>query len=228
MHFSVVRDTQPTTSPGDTGASTPSRCRAACPLAPTPPRPCPAPAPPHARPLPLAHGLLLRVSALLPPPTTWPSLVSLLLAYQFHSQPLLFLSVPRFHLSRMDAPMAAALGGEDLEAAKDLAVGVAAAAAPAEAAESLATAAAVLGASVPAAGEAVGGAVVASTAAPPAGLFGPHFLLRAASHLVYVTFTAAILFQVYVLGGIASLLSLLRSMLSSALAPVCFPIVRHL
>ncbi|GAB0497783.1 hypothetical protein MMPV_009120 [Pyropia vietnamensis] len=120
----------------------------------------------------------------------------------------------------MDAPMATALGGEHLEAAADLEMGLAAVATPALAAESLATAAAVVSASAPAAGGGVGGAVVAAAATPPAGLFGPHFLLRAASHLVYVTFTVAILFQspiAYAAGH--SLLRVPVSWLATALTP---------
>lgn len=93
--------------------------------------------------------------------------------------------------------MAAALGGEGVDAAAGVAVGVTTAGAtPSEAAGSLAAAAGMLDAPTAAAGGDVGGAAAAASVAPPASLFGPHFLLRATSHLVYVAVTVAILFQV--------------------------------
>lgn len=102
--------------------------------------------------------------------------------------------------------MAAALGGEGVDAAAGVAVGVTTAGAtPSEAAGSLAAAAGMLDAPTAAAGGDVGGAAAAASVAPPASLFGPHFLLRATSHLVYVAVTVAILFQVYVSAGIAAL-----------------------
>lgn len=92
--------------------------------------------------------------------------------------------------------MVAALGGEGLEAAVDVTVGVVAAATPSEDTGSLVAAADVLDASAAAAARGMGGAAAVAAAAPPAALFGPHFLLRAASHLVYVTVTVVILIQV--------------------------------
>lgn len=92
--------------------------------------------------------------------------------------------------------MVAALDGDGLEASVDVTVGVVAAATPSEATGSLVAAADVLDASAAAAARGMGGAAAAAAAAPPAALFGPHFLLRAASHLVYVTVTVVILIQV--------------------------------
>lgn len=126
--------------------------------------------------------------------------------------------------------MAAALGGEDLDAAAGVAVGVAAAGAvtPSEAAGSLAAAAGMLDAPAAAAGGDVGGAAAAASTAPPASLFGPHFLLRATSHLVYVVVTVAILFQVYVSAGIAVLFFSFFSDLILGLGHSGFPFVWHL
>lgn len=80
--------------PGDVNASTPANTavRAGLPL----PRPA---ANAHPSPPPVAHGLLLRMSALLPPPTDCrPPLVSrFLLVCPFHSLPRCFCLPPASH-----------------------------------------------------------------------------------------------------------------------------------